>query len=159
MTTLSGLSESTWRYRECAFFTKLRNLGQSAACFHEFLPSAARCVGWRSVASWSNLCTSASRRRTSCTNVGMVNKKCEHGRQRTLCKDCGGSGLCEHGREHRYCKECGGSSMCEHGRQRRYCKDCGGGVWSYASTSMLDLVGYSCGVCKVRECVCQPGGA
>ena len=28
--------------------------------------------------------------------VGMVNKKCEHGRHN--CKDCGGSGICEHGR-------------------------------------------------------------
>ena len=28
---------------------------------------------------------------------------------------------------------------------------------SYESTSMGDLVGYSCDVCKVRECVCQPG--
>ena len=33
------------------------------------------------------------------------------------------------------------------------------GVWSYESTSMEDLVGYSCDVCKVRECVCQPWGS
>ena len=51
---------------------------------------------------------------------------CEHGRQRSLCKDCGGSGLCEHGRVRRRCKDCGGSGVCEHGRQRRMCKDCGG---------------------------------
>ena len=37
----------------------------------------------------------------------MVNKKCEHGRQRTYCKDCGGGGLCEHGRRRNTCKECG----------------------------------------------------
>ena len=136
--------------------------------------------------------TSASRRRTSCTNVGMGKKRCEHGRERSRCKDCGGSGICEHGRRRTQCKECGGGSICEHGRMRSQCKECGGnnicehggrrysckecggggicehgrhrgyckeshGVVSYASTSMQDLVGYSCGVCKVRECVCQPG--
>ena len=56
----------------------------------------------------------------------MGKKKCEHGRERSKCKDCGGSGLCEHGRQRSRCKECGGSSLCEHGRQRTRCKDCGG---------------------------------
>jgi DnaJ-class molecular chaperone len=42
--------------------------------------------------------------------------KCEHGRQRSLCKDCGGSGVCEHGRQRNVCKECGGSSICERAR-------------------------------------------
>ena len=56
----------------------------------------------------------------------MVDKKCEHGRQRSRCKDCGGSGICEHGRVRSKCKDCGGSSICEHGRQRSTCKDCGG---------------------------------
>ena len=51
---------------------------------------------------------------------------CEHGRRRSQCKDCGGSGLCEHGRRRSQCKECGGSSFCEHGRERSRCKDCGG---------------------------------
>jgi hypothetical protein len=32
-------------------------------------------------------------------NVGMLNKKCEHGRKRSSCKDCGGSGVSEHGRD------------------------------------------------------------
>ena len=53
-------------------------------------------------------------------------KKCEHGRERSRCIECGGSGLCEHGRERRRCKECGGSGLCKHGRQRSRCKDCGG---------------------------------
>ena len=51
---------------------------------------------------------------------------CEHGRERSKCKDCGGGGLCEHGRERSRCKECGGGSICEHGRRRSQCKDCGG---------------------------------
>jgi len=52
--------------------------------------------------------------------------KCEHGRQRSRCKDCGGSSICEHDRERSKCKDCGGSSICEHGRIRSRCKDCGG---------------------------------
>jgi len=28
-----------------------------------------------------------------------VKFKCAHGRQRSQCKDCGGSGICEHGRK------------------------------------------------------------
>ena len=58
--------------------------------------------------------------------VGMVKKKCEHGRQRSRCKDCGGSSFCEHGRRRHDCKDCGGGSICEHGRLRNRCKDCGG---------------------------------
>ena len=56
----------------------------------------------------------------------MVNKICEHGRQKFRCKDCGGSGICEHHRQKRNCKECGGSNICEHGRQKQQCKACGG---------------------------------
>ena len=52
--------------------------------------------------------------------------KCEHGRKRSRCKDCGGSQICEHGRQRSTCKDCGGGSICEHGRQRSVCKDCGG---------------------------------
>ena len=52
---------------------------------------------------------------------------CRHGRQRSQCKDCGGSGVCEHGRRRSQCKDCGGSGLCEHGRRRSQCKDCGGG--------------------------------
>ena len=63
----------------------------------------------------------------------MGKKKCEHGRQRSKCKDCGSSGICvlallraRAGAGHN-CKDCGGSGICEHGRQRSRCKDCGGG--------------------------------
>ena len=52
--------------------------------------------------------------------------KCEHGRQKSICKDCGGIGICEHKRIRSHCKDCGGSSMCEHGRYRSICKPCGG---------------------------------
>jgi hypothetical protein len=46
---------------------------------------------------------------------------CEHGRSKSRCKECGGSGLCEHGRRKYRCKECGGSGICEHGRRKYDC--------------------------------------
>ena len=52
--------------------------------------------------------------------------KCEHGQQRSRCKECGGNGICEHGRRRSQCKDCGGASICEHGRRRSGCKECGG---------------------------------
>jgi hypothetical protein len=52
--------------------------------------------------------------------------KCPHGKQKCLCKQCGGVSICKHGRERNTCKECGGSSICEHGRRRPICKECGG---------------------------------
>ena len=53
-------------------------------------------------------------------------KKCEHGRQKSQCKDCHGSGICEHDRQKRLCKDCGGSGICEHKRIKNQCRDCGG---------------------------------
>jgi len=52
--------------------------------------------------------------------------KCEHGRIKYSCKECGGLGICEHRRIKSQCKECGGSRICEHGRMKAQCKDCGG---------------------------------
>ena len=57
----------------------------------------------------------------------MPSKKCPHGRQRSQCRECGGSQICEHNRLRSTCKECGGSQICEHGRHRYYCKECKGG--------------------------------
>ena len=54
-------------------------------------------------------------------------KKCEHGRRKTRCKECGGGSICEHGKQKTQCKECGGSQICEHGRRKTRCKECGGG--------------------------------
>ena len=51
---------------------------------------------------------------------------CEHGRQKSQCKDCGGAGICEHGKRKSQCKDCGGSGICEHNRQKSQCKECGG---------------------------------
>ena len=76
---------------------------------------------------------------------------CQHGRRRSVCKECGGSSICEHGRRRSVCKECGGSSICEHGRRRSRCKECGG--------SSICEHGRRRSVCK--ECggssICQHG--
>ena len=65
------------------------------------------------------------RQRSQCKECG-GSKICEHGRRRSQCKECGGSQVCEHGRVRSQCKECGGSQICEHGRIRSTCKECGG---------------------------------
>ena len=67
-------------------------------------------------------CEHGVKYRSNCT----VCSACPHGKQRSRCKECGGSGICEHGRIRSTCKECGGGSICEHGRQRKQCKECGG---------------------------------
>jgi hypothetical protein len=51
---------------------------------------------------------------------------CEHGKQKSRCKECGGSGICEHKRVRSRCTECGGSGICEHKRVRSQCTECGG---------------------------------
>ena len=52
--------------------------------------------------------------------------KCEHGRQRSKCKDCGRSHICEHNRRRSTCKDCDGGHICEHNKIKSQCKDCGG---------------------------------
>ena len=51
---------------------------------------------------------------------------CEHGKQKSRCKECGGSAFCEHGKRKSQCKDCGGSAFCEHGKRKSHCKECGG---------------------------------
>lgn len=55
--------------------------------------------------------------------------KCEHGRSKYQCKECGGSSLCVHGRQKSNCKECGGSSICEHEKVKTHCKECRGSAF------------------------------
>ena len=52
--------------------------------------------------------------------------KCEHGKFKPQCRECGGSAFCEHGRRRTTCRECGGSQICKHSKQKNACKDCGG---------------------------------
>lgn len=58
--------------------------------------------------------------------VKQERNKCAHGRQRSRCRECGGSSICAHGRQRSRCRECGGSSICEHSRYRYQCRECGG---------------------------------
>jgi hypothetical protein len=51
--------------------------------------------------------------------------KCEHGRQKNRCKDCG-TGYCQHGRQEQQCMDCG-TGQCHHGRRKSRCMDCGAG--------------------------------
>ena len=55
---------------------------------------------------------------------GLCMPNCEHGRQRSICKDCGGGSICEHRRYRSRCKDCGGGSICEHGNLKRNCDTC-----------------------------------
>ena len=64
--------------------------------------------------------------RNQCKECNNKKARCEHGRQRNVCKECGGASICEHGKRRSCCKECGGSGICEHGRLRSSCKECGG---------------------------------
>ena len=88
-----------------------------------------RCRCYRSEESFFN---NKGRRLKTCQNCRDIDArtrekyKCEHGRQRTHCKECGGASICNHNRRRNHCKECEGASICEHNRQRNYCKECGG---------------------------------
>jgi len=52
---------------------------------------------------------------------------CEHNKIKSTCKDCGGGSICMHNIRKTRCKDCGGGSICEHKREKTRCKDCGGG--------------------------------
>ena len=53
-------------------------------------------------------------------------KKCEHGKIKNQCRECGGSSFCEHGIRKFTCKKCGGTEICVHGKRKPICKECGG---------------------------------
>ena len=56
----------------------------------------------------------------------MTARKCEHGKRKRYCKECGGSGICIHGKRKATCIECGGTSICPHGKLKARCKECHG---------------------------------
>ena len=51
---------------------------------------------------------------------------CEHGKQKSRCKECNGSQICQHLRRKSTCKECNGSEICQHSKVKSRCKDCNG---------------------------------
>ena len=65
------------------------------------------------------------KQRSRCKECG-GSQICEHNRERCRCKECGGTYICKHNKRRSDCKECGGASICEHNRERRICKECGG---------------------------------
>ena len=69
--------------------------------------------------------------------------KCQHERQRSICKECGGSQICPHERQRSHCKECGGSQICPHERQRSRCKECKG-----SQICQHERIRYKCRDCK-----------
>eukprot|EP00606_Chrysophyceae_sp_TOSAG23-5_P001466 GSChrysophyteH2.ASY1.ANO1.1113.1 assembled CDS len=85
-----------------------------------------------SASSWNTNTTTTlvqcehGKTRSMCKDCVGARVQCGHGRQKSRCKDCKGSSVCEHGRVRRRCKDCGAASVCEHGRERTKCKDCGG---------------------------------
>ena len=72
---------------------------------------------------------------------------CPHGRQHSLCKDCGGASICEHDKERYICKICHGVSICPHGRQKSRCRDCGG-----ISICEHDIRKDRCKICSPKHC-------
>ena len=71
---------------------------------------------------------------------------CNHGVQKNQCTKCGGTGICEHGRVRWQCFPCGGKSMCTHGRRKARCKECGGNA-----ICQHDRVKYECRLCKAAK--------
>jgi hypothetical protein len=67
-----------------------------------------------------------NRERSQCKECG-GGAICEHNRQRSTCIDCSGGSICTHNKRRSRCKDCGGSQICEHNRERSKCKECGGG--------------------------------
>jgi hypothetical protein len=61
--------------------------------------------------------------------MNKYNYNCEHGKNKYICKECGGSQICQHGKQKSKCKECGGSQICQHGKNKSSCKECEGSVF------------------------------
>lgn len=53
-------------------------------------------------------------------------RRCEHGRRKAMCKECGGTQVCKHGVNKFHCIPCEGKHICVHKRQRFKCAECGG---------------------------------
>ncbi len=63
---------------------------------------------------------------------------CEHNRERTQCKECGGVSICEHNRQRTQCKECGSRAICEHNCHRTKCNICNN---NHLQHGVTDLIG------------------
>ena len=74
---------------------------------------------------------------------------CSHGKEKSRCKDCGGSGICSHGKRKSRCIDCGGSGLCPHGKEKSKCKDCGGsGICSHGKLKAQCIECCGSGICS-----------
>ena len=86
-----------------------------------------RCHTWRTLDLFLN---DKNRKVKTCLKCRDTSKKdreknkCEHNRQKSKCKECGGGSICEHNRQKYGCKECQGKGICEHNIYRSTCKKC-----------------------------------
>ena len=76
------------------------------------------------------------------SNIIQYNWRCSHGKDKALCKECGGWRICPHGKFKPYCRECKGSMICHHGKDKSYCKECGG-----SKICIHNRVKYTCKEC------------
>ena len=78
-----------------------------------------------------------------------IRKKCEHGKLRHVCVDCGGAGICKHRKYKQDCKECEGDAICLHNISKRFCASCGKGFCKHGKMTR-----------KCKECggpICKHG--
>lgn len=74
---------------------------------------------------WRKQICEHSRERSVCRECG-GGSICQHDNVRSRCKQCKGGAICPHNKMKRDCKGCGGAGICIHGNFKRFCKDCGG---------------------------------
>ena len=91
----------------------------------EYNKTCISCAETRKKRSEKNKCEHG-KRKSYCKECG-GGSICPHNRRKSECKECGGVSICPHNRIKSKCKECGGGSFCPHNRQKSYCKECGGG--------------------------------
>lgn len=77
-------------------------------------------------------------------------KKCEHGKQKHRCRDCGGSSFCEHNKRKTYCETCGGSELCIHKKRKARCRECNGTEFCIHKKSK-----YICRECSDGSAYCE----
>ena len=74
---------------------------------------------------------------------------CEHARRRRQSDECGSA---KHGRQRYLCKDCGGKGICRchHERRRSVCKECGGGSGAASTVGAAASARKAVGVWHLR---------
>tara|TARA_R110000851_G_scaffold72361_1_gene160368 strand:+ start:176 stop:847 length:672 start_codon:yes stop_codon:yes gene_type:complete len=79
-----------------------------------------------------------------------IYSNCSHGRNRNMCRDCGGVRLCPHNIQKSKCKLCNGSGICEHHINKSFCVPCGGSQSCSHSSQKIH-----CKICNAGKYVCD----